>query len=525
MRSTAAELRHRARLRVDLGGVAPVAIDETRLGQILVNLLINAAHAIAPGHPTTQEVVISAHARGDRVVLEVRDTGCGMAPEVQARIFEPFFTTKPVGVGTGLGLAICHGIVGSVGGDISCESQVGVGTVFRVSLPAATRARTPTAPAAPVAGARGRVLIIDDEPMVLKTMARMLRDHDLTAVASARDALALLRRGERFDVILSDVMMPEMTGMELYEQLLRDAPDVVHQIVFVSGGVLTAKVGAFLASIPNRALAKPILAPELRALTRCLRDQGAMRGAITPAVDDVPGVLARVRAAPRMDGLDLVPRVTCAAPYAWAEPTWRADDDRRAAPPPPVRYHVVAYDFGIKTNILRQLRDVGCRVTVVPATTPAAAALALAPDGFFLSNGPGDPAAVDYAIGAVRALCDSGKPVFGICLGHQILGLALGARTRKLPFGHHGGNHPVLDRTTGKVEITAQNHGFIVDPATLPSGVLATHDNLFDHSNEGIAVDGRPIFSVQYHPEASPGPHDASYLFARFAELLRRAAS
>jgi carbamoyl-phosphate synthase small subunit len=262
---------------------------------------------------------------------------------------------------------------------------------------------------------------------------------------------------------------------------------------------------------------------DTRALTRCLRDVGAMRGAITPHVGELPAVLDRVRSAPRMDGLDLVPRVTCAERYEWSEPTWRALDDARAIVPPPIAHHVVAYDFGIKDNILRQLRDVGCRVTVVPATTPAKAALALGADGFFLSNGPGDPAAVSYGIAATRELCASGKPVFGICLGHQILGLALGGRTLKLPFGHHGGNHPVLDHTTGKVEITAQNHGFVVDPASLPSGVSLTHENLFDHSNEGMAVEGKPIFSVQYHPEASPGPHDASYLFARFRDHLRKA--
>jgi len=264
---------------------------------------------------------------------------------------------------------------------------------------------------------------------------------------------------------------------------------------------------------------------DTRALTRCLRDGGAMRGAITPHVGEgeVEAVLERVRASPKMDGLDLVPRVTCAERYEWTEPTWRADDDGRAIPPPPITHHVVAYDFGIKNNILRQLRAVGCRVTVVPATTPARAALALGADGFFLSNGPGDPAVVSYGIAAVRELCASGKPVFGICLGHQILGLALGGRTQKLLFGHHGGNHPVLDRTTGKVEITSQNHGFVVDPQSLPSGVQLTHENLFDHSNEGIAVEGKPIFSVQYHPEASPGPHDASYLFARFRDHLRKA--
>ena len=261
---------------------------------------------------------------------------------------------------------------------------------------------------------------------------------------------------------------------------------------------------------------------DTRALVRVLRDEGAMRGAITPHVVELDAVLARVRAAPKMDGLDLVPRVTCNARYEWTEPTWRALDDGRAAPVPPVKFHVVAYDFGIKENILRQLRDMGARVTVVPAKTPAKDALALGADGIFLSNGPGDPAAVDYAITSVRELCASGKPVFGICLGHQILGLALGGKTYKLPFGHHGGNHPVLDKTTGKVEITSQNHGFAVDPKTLPSGVHVTHENLFDHSNEGIAVDGKPIFSVQYHPEASPGPHDASYLFARFRQALEK---
>ncbi len=262
---------------------------------------------------------------------------------------------------------------------------------------------------------------------------------------------------------------------------------------------------------------------DTRALTRVIRDQGAMNGAITPNVAEIEAVLGRVRAAPKMNGLDLVPRVTTDKRYEWSEPSWQAIDDGRAIPTPPISFHVVAYDFGIKENILRQLRDIGCRVTVVPATTPGRDALALGADGYFLSNGPGDPAAVDYGVAATKELCASGKPVFGICLGHQILGLALGARTLKLPFGHHGGNHPVMDKTTGKVEITSQNHGFVVDPETLPTGVHVTHTNLFDHSNEGIAVAGKPIFSVQYHPEASPGPHDASYLFARFRDLLAKA--
>jgi len=261
---------------------------------------------------------------------------------------------------------------------------------------------------------------------------------------------------------------------------------------------------------------------DTRALTRVLRDEGAMRGAITPHVNEIDAVLQRVRASPKMDGLDLVPRVTCAQRYEWDQPTWRALDDGRAIPPPAVTYHVVAYDFGIKENILRQLRDIGAKVTVVPASTPAKDAIALRADGFFLSNGPGDPAAVEYGIAATKELIATGKPVFGICLGHQILGLALGARTLKLPFGHHGGNHPVLDKTTGKVEITSQNHGFAVDPDSLPSDVRVTHLNLYDGTVEGLRHVDRPAFSVQYHPEASPGPHDADYLFRLFLDEIER---
>lgn len=264
---------------------------------------------------------------------------------------------------------------------------------------------------------------------------------------------------------------------------------------------------------------------DTRALTAVLRDQGAMRGAITPHVHELDAVLARVRAAPKMDGQDLVPQVTCTTSYRWDEPSWRAVDDGRALPVPAMDRHVVAYDFGIKENILRRLRDLGCKVTVVPATTPAAEVLAMKPDGVFLSNGPGDPAAVTYAIDTVKTLLAEQVPVFGICLGHQILALALGGKTFKLPFGHHGGNHPVLDLSTGKVEITAQNHGFAVDPESLPAGVSVSHRNLFDGSVAGLSVEGRPVFGVQYHPEASPGPHDSSYLFARFrAALDERAA-
>jgi carbamoyl-phosphate synthase small subunit len=263
---------------------------------------------------------------------------------------------------------------------------------------------------------------------------------------------------------------------------------------------------------------------DTRALTRVLRDDGAMRGAISSTTLDPGQLVERVLASPKMDGLDLVPRVTCREPYQWDQPSWRPPDDPGPLVPP-ADLHVVAYDFGIKRNILRQLRDVGCRVTVLPATTPPSDALALDADGFFLSNGPGDPAAVTYGIEATRQLVGSGRPVFGICLGHQILSLALGARTFKLPFGHHGGNHPVLDLATGKVEITSQNHGFAVSEEGLPEGpeqgIEKTHINLYDRTVEGIRLRGRPVSGIQYHPEASPGPHDAAYLFRRFADTMR----
>jgi carbamoyl-phosphate synthase small subunit len=221
-----------------------------------------------------------------------------------------------------------------------------------------------------------------------------------------------------------------------------------------------------------------------------------------------------------MKGRDLVPEVTCAEPYQWEQPSWHPPD-LEASPLPPIEHHVVAYDFGIKRSILCVMRDRGIKVTVVPATTPAKDVLAMDADGYFLSNGPGDPAAVTYGIAAVGELLESKKPLFGICLGHQILSLAIGARTYKLRFGHHGGNHPVADLATGKVEITSQNHGFAVDADSLSGDALCTHINLYDQTVEGIRLEGRPVFGVQYHPEASPGPHDASYMFDRFIAAIR----
>ncbi len=267
---------------------------------------------------------------------------------------------------------------------------------------------------------------------------------------------------------------------------------------------------------------------DTRALVRHIREAGALRGVISSADPDPQRLIDAARAAPSMEGLDLVPYVTCAEPYHWAEAgdrCWVLGDGGASStqdPTPSTQhlFHVVAYDFGIKRNILRLLVDRGCRVTVVPANTPAAGALALKPDGVFLSNGPGDPAAVTYGVKAVRDLLGK-APVFGICLGHQILGLALGGTTYKLRFGHHGGNQPVRFSDTGQVEISSHNHGFAVDPKSLPEGVEITHVNLNDGCCEGMRARDLRAFSVQYHPEAAPGPHDAAYLFGQFIELMR----
>jgi carbamoyl-phosphate synthase small subunit len=219
-----------------------------------------------------------------------------------------------------------------------------------------------------------------------------------------------------------------------------------------------------------------------------------------------------------MEGQDLAKDVTCSKPYQWDEGLWQAPGSK--IPVPPVRHRVVAYDFGIKRGILRRLRQNACAITVVPAATGARDVLDMKPDGIFLSNGPGDPAAVSYAVEAAAELCGSGKPIFGICLGHQILGLALGGKTYKLKFGHHGGNHPILNHRTGKVEITAQNHNFNVDPESLPADVERTHTNLNDQTLAGLRHKTDPMFSVQYHPEASPGPHDSHYLFRDFRKMM-----
>ena len=264
---------------------------------------------------------------------------------------------------------------------------------------------------------------------------------------------------------------------------------------------------------------------DTRKLTRLLRDKGAQNGCIVAGADatseaSTAQAVTRARGAPSMAGLDLAKVVSCEQPYEWTASTWAHGEGFRAQSHP--RYHVVAYDYGVKHNILRMLAERGCRVTVVPARTPAADVLAMKPDGVFLSNGPGDPEPCDYAVLAIREIVDTGTPTFGICLGHQLLGLASGARTRKMKTGHHGANHPVLDKDTGQVLITSQNHGFSVDPETLPPNVRVTHVSLFDGTNQGIARTDKPAFSFQGHPEASPGPHDIGPLFDRFVALLER---
>ena len=266
---------------------------------------------------------------------------------------------------------------------------------------------------------------------------------------------------------------------------------------------------------------------DTRALTALIREKGMPNAVIAhepSGAFDLDALKREAKAWPGLVGMDLVPMVTTGQRFTWEQTPWRWGQGygEQSGGKGNAEFNVVAIDYGIKRNILRQLAGNSCKVTVVPATTPAADILALDPDGVFLSNGPGDPAATgEYAVPVIRSLIEK-KPVFGICLGHQMLGLAVGAKTMKMHQGHHGANHPVKDLVTGKVEITSMNHGFAVDRATLPGNAVETHVSLFDGSNCGLALKDRPVFSVQYHPEASPGPSDSHYLFGRFVEMMRQ---
>jgi carbamoyl-phosphate synthase small subunit len=313
-----------------------------------------------------------------------------------------------------------------------------------------------------------------------------------------------------------------------------NAEDVESRRIFAGGLVIrdlprvasnfrsTGNLGSYLATNDIVGIADI----DTRALTRVLRERGAQNGCLCAARSlgdaEVADAVARARAARSMAGQDLAKVVSCTAPHDWTAGTWALGSGYGQAGK--LRFHVVAFDFGVKHNILRMLAARGCRITVVPAQTTADAVRALHPDGVFLSNGPGDPEPCDYAIGAIRALVEAGVPTFGICLGHQLLALASGARTVKMKFGHHGANHPVLDRDTGQVLITSQNHGFAVDASTLPANARVTHVSLFDGSLQGIARTDRPAFGFQGHPEASPGPHDVAYLFDRFVKLMEKLA-
>ncbi len=349
------------------------------------------------------------------------------------------------------------------------------------------------------------------------------------------------------------------TAMTGYQEILTDPSYMAQIIAFTfphignvgtnaedleqhSGGAETAARGAIFRDAPTqeanwransdldgwmkRRGVIALAGVDTRSLTKAIREKGMPHGVIAHRPDgkfDLAALVAKAKAWAGLEGLDLAKDASCLQPFVWRDGLWNWADGYEPAAEHP-RYEVVVVDYGVKRNILRALTSIGARATVVPASTSAEEILARNPDGVLLSNGPGDPAATGvYAVPQIQKLADSGKPIFGICLGHQILALALGAKTVKMEQGHHGANHPVKDLTTGKVEIVSMNHGFTVDRATLPATMRETHVSLFDGTNAGLAVEGRPIFSVQHHPEASPGPKDSLYLFDRFAELMEKA--
>lgn len=305
----------------------------------------------------------------------------------------------------------------------------------------------------------------------------------------------------------------------------RESPNIMAQGLVVKDCPRVMSNFRATQSLPGYLKAQNVVAIadiDTRKLTRLLREKGAQNGVIVAGEQiDAAAAVAKAQAFAGLNGMDLAKEVTVSEAYTWQEGTWQLGEghvDRSAQ----ATRHVVAFDYGIKRNILRMLADRGCRLTVVPAQTSAAEVLAMNPDGVFLSNGPGDPAPCDYAIKAIGEILAAKVPVFGICLGHQLLALAAGAKTLKMKFGHHGGNHPVQELETGRVMITSQNHGFAVDPATLPAHVKVTHNSLFDGSLQGIALTDRPAFSFQGHPEASPGPHDLAPLFDQFIAQINQ---
>ena len=304
--------------------------------------------------------------------------------------------------------------------------------------------------------------------------------------------------------------------------------DVESSQVFASGLVirdLSLAVSNFRStqSLPDYLKANHVVAIaglDTRKLTRILRSKGAQNGCIASG-ENIEAALTAARAFPGLAGMDLAQVVSCNQPYQWTEQEWKLGSGYSALSTQHSALHVVAYDFGVKRNILRMVAERGCRITVVPAKTPAADVLALKPDGVLLSNGPGDPEPCDYAIAAARTFIETGTPLFGICLGHQLMGLAVGAKTVKMKFGHRGANHPVQDVQSKRVMITSQNHGFAVDETTLPANARVTHVSLFDGTLQGFELTDKPAFCFQGHPEASPGPHDVSGLFDKFVGLMR----
>ena len=307
----------------------------------------------------------------------------------------------------------------------------------------------------------------------------------------------------------------ESTRVHAAGLVIRDLP------ILPSNFRMTQRLDAYLRAENVVAIA----GLDTRKLTRLLREKGAQAGCILTAAAgetlNADAAIAQARAFPGLAGMDLAKVVSTKAPYEWAQSEWKLGEGY--VDQTELRFHVVAYDFGVKFSILRMLVERGCRLTVVPAQTPASEVLALKPDGVFLSNGPGDPEPCDYAIDAIREIVATRTPTFGICLGHQLLALAFGGKTMKMPTGHHGANHPVKDLDTGHVMITSQNHGFAVDQSVMPAALRATHVSLFDGTNQGIACSGAPAFSFQGHPEAGPGPHDVTYLFDRFIKLMEAA--